>query len=276
MDEQIALLGGDARQRILARLLVRDGYSVCTWGLPDAPNGVELTEAVGAPRVIMPAPLTRTSGLLNGTELPLSRLWPMFSPEQRLYAGSVKSAEASAAAARNLTLFDCFAREELSVRNAVPTAEGALEAAMAHLPVTLHGTPCLVAGFGRIGKLLAHRLHGMGAVVTVCARKRSDLAWIDAFGYRALHTNALSGTLGRFRVIFNTVPHRLFDMALLTQTTADCLLIELASTDGFDAAAAKALGRTLICARGLPGRTAPETAARALRDTLYQIWREEE
>lgn len=276
MEETIALLGGDARQGILARLLLRDGHSVCTWGVPDAPNGTELAEAASAPRVILPAPLTRASGLLNGTELPLSRLWPLFSPRQRLYAGGVKSAEAEAAAVHGLTLSDCFAREELSVRNAVPTAEGAIEAAMTHLPVTLHATPCLVVGFGRIGKLLAHRLHGMGAEVTVSARKRSDLAWIDAFGYRALRTDALFGTLGRFRVIFNTVPTRLFDAALLTQTTADCLLIELASTDGFDAAAARALGRTLLYARGLPGKTAPETAARALRDTLYQIWREEE
>lgn len=275
MEEQIALLGGDARQAALARLLVRDGHSVRTWGLANAPDAVELADAAGAARVILPTPLSR-AGLLSGTELPLSRLWPLLAPSQRIYAGGIRPSDSAAAAAHGLTLCDCFAREELSVRNAVPTAEGALEAAMSHLPVTLHGTPCLVVGFGRIGKLLAHRLHGMGAEVTVSARKRSDLAWIDAFGYRALRTDALNGRLGQFRVLFNTVPHRLFDAAALTQTTADCLLIELASVDGFDAAAAQALGRTLVYARGLPGKTAPETAARALRDTLYQIWREEE
>lgn len=275
MDEQIALLGGDARQTILARLLLHDGHGVCTWGLADAPNAVEWESAVRAPRVILPAPLSRRAGVLNGTALSLDTLWCALCAGQRIYAGGVKSDEAAQAAAHGLTLCDCFAREELSVRNAVPTAEGAIEAAMAHLPVTLHGTPCLVAGFGRIGKLLAHRLHAMGAQVTVSARKRSDLAWIDAFGYRALRCDALPGSLGQFRVIFNTVPQRLFDAALLTQTTADCLLIELASNDGFDVAAAQALGRTLVFARGLPGKTAPETAARALRDTLYQIWREE-
>lgn len=276
MDETIALLGGDARQAALARLLLRDGHSVRTWGLADAPNETELADAARAQRVLLPAPLAGEGGRLRGTELLLSRLWLLFTPAQRLYAGSVRPQEAAAAAAHGLTLVDCFAREELSVRNAVPTAEGALETAMAHLPITLHGTACLVVGFGRIGKLLAHRLHGMGAQVTVSARKRSDLAWIDAFGYRAVRTDTLFGELGRFRVIFNTVPHRLFDAASLTQTTADCLLIELASVDGFDAAAAQALGRTLLYARGLPGKTAPETAACALRDTLYQIWREEE
>lgn len=275
MEEQIALLGGDARQAALAHLLVHDGHSVRTWGLANAPGAVELADAAGAARVILPTPLSR-AGLLSGTELPLSRLWPLLAPSQRIYAGGIRPSDSAAAAAHGLTLCDCFAHEELSVRNAVPTAEGALEAAMSHLPVTLHGTPCLVVGFGRIGKLLAHRLHGMGAEVTVSARKRSDLAWIDAFGYRALRTDALNGRLGQFRVLFNTVPHRLFDAAALTQTTADCLLIELASVDGFDAAAAQALGRTLVYARGLPGKTAPETAARALRDTLYQIWREEE
>ena len=124
---------------------------------------------------------------------------------------------------------------------------------MAATDVTLCGTPCLVLGFGRIGKLLAHRLRGLGAEVTASARRLDDLAWIDAFGYRGVRTDRLSGKLGRFRVVFNTVPHTVLTGELLRELPRECVLIELASQPGFDRAAAEALGHKCISAQGLPG-----------------------
>ena len=99
------------------------------------------------------------------------------------------------------------------------TAEGALAAAMARMSVTLHGAPCLVIGFGRVGKLLARDLAALGAAVSVSARRFDDFAWIDALGYRALHTRRLAGKLGAYRAIFNTVP----DM-VLTDALSEALL----------------------------------------------------
>ena len=113
---------------------------------------------------------------------------------------------------------------------------------MKHTSVTLHGTPCLVLGFGRIGKVLAHDLHALGAKGSVSARKRSDLAWIDAFGYRGLRTNRLAGRLGSFRVVFNTVPNMVLTEELLRDLPRECVLLELASQPGFDRAAAEARG----------------------------------
>ena len=63
-----------------------------------------------------------------------------------------------------LELHDYFDREDLAVRNAVPTAEGAVQLAMQELPCTIHGSRCLVAGYGRIGKVLARILHDTGQV----------------------------------------------------------------------------------------------------------------
>ncbi len=201
--------------------------------------------------------------------LPLCGLFALLRPEQRLYAGGVKAADREAAAEFGLTLTDYLSREELAVRNGMPTAEGAaVEAAMDATDVTLCGTPCLVIGFGRIGKLLAHRLRGLGAEVTVSARRLDDLAWIDAFGYRGLRTNRLAGRLGSFRVVFNTVPHIVLTEELLRELPRECVLLELASQPGFDRAAAEARGLKCIAAPGLPGRAAPETAARAIKLTL--------
>jgi len=277
MKKTIAVLGGDRRMALLARSLAADGYTVRTWGLHAfGTEDVPLEEAVHAERVVLPVPLARGKNLnCTAAALPLCALFMLLRPEQEIFAGGVKAADREAAAEHGLTLTDYMTREELAVRNGVPTAEGAIEVAMAETEVTLCGTPCLVVGFGRIGKLLAHRLRGLGAEVSVSARRMDDLAWIDAFGYRPLHTNRLAGKLGSFRVVFNTVPHTVLTDVLLRELRNDCVLIELASSAGFDRVAAEALGLKCVTAGGLPGKTAPETAAAAIRQTLEKLWEEE-
>ena len=231
MEKMIAVLGGDRRMALLARLLAEDGHPVRTWGLRGfGMEDTALEEAAQADRVVLPVPLSRGKNLnCTAAALPLCGLFALLRPEQRLYAGGVKAADREAAAEFGLTLTDYLSREELAVRNGVPTAEGAIEAAMAATDVTLCGTPCLVIGFGRIGKLLAHRLRGLGAEVTVSARRLDDLAWIDAFGYRGLRTNRLAGRLGSFRVVFNTVPNMVLTEELLRELPRECVLLELAS-----------------------------------------------
>ena len=270
MAKTIGILGGDRRMSLLSHYLKEDGYTVRTWALPDGAEPSPLCDAAKAEVIILPVPMVK-DGTLNGTDLALPELWKLLRPTQQIFAGAVHAEDNEAAQGCGLTLTDYFSREELTVRNAVPTAEGAIETAMRHLSVTLHGTPCLIIGFGRIGKLLAHDLKALGAQVTVSARKLSDLAWIDAFGYGGVHTNNLAGELGNFRVIFNTVPQRVVEEALLQEVQPDCLLIELASVSGFDLAAVEKLRLNYIKAAGLPGKVAPETAARAMKKTLCKL-----
>ncbi len=270
----VGFLGGDARMAYLADMLAADGFAVCSWGLPGAAYESRPSEAMAAERIVLPVPLER-DGRLNGTALPLDGLWPRLSPAQRIYAGAVSKEAREQAERLGLRVTDYYADEALAIRNAVSTAEGAIAAAMERMSVTLHGAPCLVVGYGRIGRQLAHALAALGAAVSVSARRFDDLAWIDASGCRALHTARLSGKLGSFRVIFNTVPVPVLPDALLAEVRSDCVLVELASRDGIDAETARARGLNYIKAGGLPGKVAPETAALALRDTLRRIWEEE-
>lgn len=272
--ETIGILGGDARMAFLARQLAEDGYEVRAWGIAAAPEERRPGEALAAERIVLPVPLQR-GGRLNGTHLPLGKLWPRLRPDQRIYAGGVSAAVREQAEGLGLRLTDYYADEALAVRNAVPTAEGAIAAAMERMSVTLHGAPCLVIGIGRIGKLLARDLAALGARVSVSARRVDDLAWIGALGYRALHTRRLDGELGELRAVFNTVPDPVLTAPLLAQLRRDCVLVELASREGIDARSAHRAGLDYVKAGGLPGVAAPETAALALRDTLYRIWEEE-
>ena len=108
MEKTIAVLGGDRRMALLARLLAEDGHPVQTWGL--AAFGMEdtaLEEAAQADRVVLPVPLSRGKNLnCTAAALPLCGLFALLRPEQRLYAGGVKAADREAAAEFGLTLTD--------------------------------------------------------------------------------------------------------------------------------------------------------------------------
>lgn len=80
--------------------------------------------------------------------------------------------------------------------------------------------------------------------------------------------------LGRFCLVFNTIPSLILDSALLEQLLEGSLLVDLASQPGIDHEAAEAAGHTVIWARSLPGRLAPVTAAEAIRDTIYHVLEE--
>ena len=116
--------------------------------------------------------------------------------------------------------------------DAVPTAEGAIQIALEELPITLQGARVLVIGYGRLGRTLAPRLAGMGARVSVSARRWADLAWIEAEGYGVEHTEQLKGWLCGYDLVVNTVPARVLDEEALRDLKPGCLVIDLASKPG--------------------------------------------
>lgn len=277
MMRTFGVIGGDRRQLELARLLEADGHTVRTYGLEGRRNSEGgLPRTAAAEVVILPLPLCKGEGVLNCQEAPVptAELFRLFCPGQLVLAGQVRPPQRWEAEEREVTLVDYFQREELTVANAAITAEAAVQVAMEHLDRTLLGMECLVLGFGRIGKLLSHRLSGLGARVSASARRPEDLAWIRAYGYRALETGALDGRLASMGAVFNTIPSPVLDAGLLAQLPDSCLCVDLASVPGIDQAAAEDLGRKALWERSLPGRLAPCAAAAVIRDAVYYILEE--
>lgn len=280
------VVGGDLRQAKLAELLAEDGHTVHTYALEQAaePRGTVLAarslEQIGrADCVILPLPVVGEGGSLNaplsGETHKLAQLLDAMRPGQLVTGGRVEEETRAAAAERGLVLRDYFAREELAVANAVPTAEGALQIAMENLPITIHGCRALVVGYGRIGRILANRLRGMGAFVTVAARKYEQLAWAEVDGCTAQRLSELEGWLCGYDLIINTVPSRVLTEGLLADLKQSCLVIDVASKPGgVDMEAAGRLGIQVIWALSLPGKVAPVTAGRAIQQTIYHILQE--
>lgn len=275
------LIGGDQRQRALARLLREEGHTVhCSalGGEGSEPLGRELPLAHC---VILPLPVLNREGLLHTplsrTRLKLEDVLEWMEPGQLLCGGMVSREVKRRGECRGLRVFDYYAREECMVANAVPTAEGAVQVAMERLPITLHGARVLVLGFGRVGKLTAHRMGNLGARVTVATRDYAELAWAAAYGYETLRLRELSCELGGFSLLVNTVPAVVLDGERLRWVNPEAFLLDLASAPGgIDKGTAECLGLSVLQAPGLPGKTAPVTAAAAIRDSIYHILWEEE
>lgn len=200
MRLRFGVIGGDQRQVELVRQLREDGYETTASGLGFwLGEETPLEETAAADVVVLPLPLCREAGYLNcrGERLPIGEVLDLFRPEQLILAGQIKAEQQGEAQKRGLHLVDYFCREELTVANAAATAEGAIQTAMEQMDRTLWGASCLVLGFGRIGKLLAHRLRGLGADVTVAARSPEAKAWICAYGYCGADIRSLTGELER-------------------------------------------------------------------------------
>ena len=103
---------------------------------------------------------------------------------------------------------------------------------MEELPITLHGARVLVIGYGRLGRVLADRLAGLKARVSVAARKYADLAWAESLGMGVEQTGHLLGWLCGYDLVINTVPARVLGEAELGDLKPGCLVIDLASKPG--------------------------------------------
>jgi dipicolinate synthase subunit A len=279
---KIAVVGGDLRSIMLAKMLRSDGHYVKTYGLESAEDGAisdefSLENAVKDCQIVAaPVPLSEDGKHVrtpfSKKVISLTQLVQALEnhPSALLIGGRTKAL--SELCPPQVQVIDLLQREDMAILNAIPTVEGALQLAMEKTSQTLWDSRCLILGYGRIGKLLAQRLHSLGAHVTAVARKFSDLAWIRSNGYQGIHFSALPQVLDQQDIIFNTVPFTVLGKEELDAVNRACVIIDLASQPGgVDFQYARAAGLNVNWALSLPGKVAPVTAGRIMKDTLYNI-----
>ena len=141
-------------------------------------------------------------------------------------------------------------------RNAAITAACTIDMMENLLGNEVSGHSVLILGWGRIGKCLGKSLQNKGAYVTIAARKDSDLAMIDALGYRAMDLKHLKLDS---QFIINTIP-----AMVLPQVPANVYAIDLASKPGMG-------GEKIISARGLPGKMRPAESGQLIAETFMRL-----
>ena len=238
-------------------------------------------------------PATRSPALLAAAETlksrgytvvnkPCERMTHLLLPAPSLDAdGTVKGGgdllEMLSALPQNITIIggnlpeisgyktmDLLKDPEYLAENAYITAHCAIRLAMMRLPITMRKCKVLIIGWGRIGKCLTRLLRAMEADLTVAARKETDRAMARALGYAAISPDEMSEKLDQYRLIFNTVPAVMLDKEQSAECNDKCLMIDLASSQGI-------LGNSVLWARGLPGKDAPEGSGALMARTIIRL-----
>lgn len=278
----------DKRLRAICHRLAEEDYRIgiagCT--LPSGmPMGTALypnfrEQLADTDIVLLPLPSLRGDRIaFSECELSFSELLSFLRPGTVLLCGMLPHERAEEAVKRGVTVYDYYDSEEVKLRNAVLTAEGALSIAMQELPIAMHETRAAVVGCGRIGNALCKMLRAMGADCTAVARRRDSLLTPESFGCKTalLTEETLRGLTDGYDVVFTTVPSRIFTGDILgASKLLPCgrktLYIDLSSSPGsFDPAAAREYGIRLLWALSLPGKYAPDSAGRVIADRILEL-----
>lgn len=293
-DIKIALLGGDRRQiyTLAALSLAAGELFVC--GLPkDMVSEVctdkvhpcdSLAEAItDAAVIVLPfptssdgvkisCPLDREGALCD---VKLNSLLPYLDSSVTVIGGKIPPAFACAAQDRGARVFDLLELDSFEIKNAYITAEAAVSVAMNNLNKCISASKIAITGFGRISKQLSRLLFALGADITVAARKESDLAFAETLGYSTVKIEGerwCDALAKGYDVIYNTVPHTIFDREFLKSVSKKTLIVELASVPGgFDISAAQELGTNISWALSLPGKYAPESAGALIGECICKL-----
>lgn len=281
----ISVIGGDLRTAILAEMYANEKTTIYTYGLEKyfeenlkKSNIVickNLEEAIwNSEYIISGMPFTKdkinVNALFASSEIKLEELKNVFLKQNNkkiFFAGGIP--ESLCDNIYNVEFVDLLKIEELTILNAIPTVEGTIKIVIDKRIETIHESNILVCGFGRIGKILCDRFYKLGANIYCVARKDSDLAWIRENRYIPLKYSELQYYANKLEIVINTVPYMVLDKENLNLFNKNTLFIDLASSPGgIDSKYAQEEGFNVITALGIPGKEAPKTAAKYIKEIL--------
>lgn len=256
--KRICLAGGDVRMDEASLALQNMGYET-----------LRAREAL--PRdldaLVLPVRYSTDREYIAGTRIALSEIGSALVPGGRVIGGMLP--------ADWIGCYDYMKDEAFLYENARITAEGAIMLLGNATRGTLYGSDVGVIGMGRIAEHLCIMLGGIGARVTVYARRPEALARARALGACAVRfTHALPDCVSAHGMLCNTVPHVLMDAWRLDFVSRDTVLLELASAPGgFDMEAVRAKGLCFVDGQGIPGKYAPRAAGRLIAKYVASIAR---
>lgn len=243
MNKNISIIGGDLRIVKLAEMLAKDDFQIKTYALENAEDlkkienieiSTSIKEALNQSNIaIGPIPLSSNNVEINtpfSKETITIQNLAKYLKGKKLFAGNIKKEIFEYLNNEEVEVIDLLKCEELVVLNTIATAEGTIQIAMEETAKTLHESKILILGFGRVAKTLANMLKAIGADVYCMARKNSDFAWMEVYGYNVVKIQNLKNELSKFDIIINTIPTLILGKEEIRYINKESLLIDLAST----------------------------------------------
>lgn len=287
MRQKLTLLAGDIREIVLANTLIKAGYKIKTFGLPKdelikpGVDRCDISEALyGAEAVILPVKGVDEEGYLYAPFLEKAgekvKITPDIlentAPDAIIYVGVASKYLQAMAVSSGRKIVPVMELDPIAVPNAIPTAEGALAAAIEKSPYTVRGSRVLILGFGRVGKATAALFRSVGAKVSLCSRNEQEIKSALAQGYDMRRYSGFTRVIPRSDIIINTVPSLILTDEALSHVGRNAIIIDLASKPGgVDFAAAGVRNIPVYHCLGLPGKCAPITAGEILAEGIMAL-----
>ncbi len=258
----VCVMGGDLRNFFLAKLLSKEKHEVKVYGFEKIENFKECETyenmLSSSEIVVLPIPFTKDKKTIN---MPLSnrniRIQELvyYLENKTIFAGNIPEDIQEILKEKQNEVIDFMQKEEFAVLNAIPTAEAIIEIILKNTNKILQGSHCLILGFGRIGKVLAHKLQGLSVDVTCMITNEIEKAWAVAYGYEITTIQKLQNYYAKIKqydIIINTIPKIIFKEEL-KEIKKETLVIDLASKPyGIDRKIVEEENINFIEALGLP------------------------
>ena len=282
--KKISVLGGDLRSINLINLLAKDFDIVYTYGLEKAEilkenEKVVLCESLdelvyNTDILIAPIPFSKNGVDLfmpfSDNKITIQKIIDKMK-SKKIVAGSIKNDTIKIAEDNAVTIIDIMKNESLAILNTIATAEGTIELIISNTDKILQEQKILVLGFGRVGKTLAYKLRLLDSNLTVASINSEELAWVRVYGYIPKDLYKLGEEYTDFDVIINTIPSLILNKEKIDFLKKDVLVIDLASEPGgVDKEYIKEKNIKYIHALALPGKVAPYTSAKFIKEVIYQ------
>ena len=282
------LIGGDLRNFELAKMLAKEGNMVYTFGLEKAFQDSYINENVmqcekisdGVEEidvVITALPFSRDEINVN---MPLSikklKIEDFIKEFEGhlVFSGNISKIIERKFLSKNIKVVDIMKFEEFAILNTISTAEAAISIIIENTKITLQNSKCLIMGFGRIGKILAKKLQNLSANVECVATNNIEEAWGEAYGYNMTTFGEIkygNKNLKNYDIIVNTIPKVILKKEF-ENINNGTLIIDLASKPyGINRDMIKEGRFNFIEALGLPGKTAPITAAKNIKKIVFDV-----
>lgn len=281
---KIGIFGGDKRQVYVALSLLNKGYKVLSYRLISPISHENHTEAGGLDdlmkkcRILIgPIPLTKDLVTISdGSSGDSGKTIAHYLNKEHLLIGGVIPADIeNVCNNKGIFCFDLMKSDRIATLNAIATAEGTIMEAIKSSEKNLHHSSCLVLGYGRCGRVLASKLKGLDAFVTVAARSEDALAYAYATGFSVIKLSEIKTVLPRYQYIFNTIPALVLDSECLKSVSEDVVIIDIASAPGgVDYEYALNHGINAKLCLGLPGKVAPRASADILVTEIEALIKE--
>lgn len=277
-----SIIGGDKRTACMAPVFAEKGYRVVCFNTvkiseknPKIHYAASVKEALeGAQIIVSGIPFVKDGCLFceeQASDIGISELQRCLRKRQKIFGGVIPEEFRRTCEEREIGCYDFMRDEPLTLFNAISTAEGAILEALLHKSSNIHMSSTLVLGYGRCGKVLADKLKGLSACVTVCSNNEQELALASSLGFHTLHLSSLTQNIRHFEYIFNTIPICVLKRPCLTNVHSNSIIIDIASNrNGADYEAAELLNTNIHYCPGLPGKYASQSCAIRLVQYVLQ------